>query len=109
MSNLIDLNLVTKQNYNPMYLTPAKTALARTVDTTISTATSITLNASTSIIEVSATNGSVYLRYSAGCSASNFDEYISEGQTRHYIIPENVTVISVLEASSGAGVIVIEK
>jgi len=104
-----NINLVTKQSYSPLYLTPAKSAVARTVDSTISTATSITLNASTTFLEVSATNGGVYLRYSADCSASNFDEFIGEGQTRHYIVPDNVSVISVLEASSGAGVVVIEK
>lgn len=99
----------TKQSYSPLYLTPAISAVARTVDATISTATSITLNASTTFLEVTATNGSVYLRYSADCSASNFDEFIGEGQTRHYIVPDNVSVISVLEGSSGAGVVVIEK
>lgn len=99
----------TKQSYSPLYLTPAISAVARTVDSTISTATSITLNASTTFLEVTATNGNVYLRYSADCSASNFDEFIGEGQTRHYIVPDNVLVISVLEASSGAGVVVIEK
>lgn len=97
------------RNNIPVYLSPAGEALARTVDTTISTATSITLNEATTFLEINATNGGVYLRYSADCSASNFDEFIQEGQTRHYIVPVYCTVISVLEASSGAGVVVIEK
>lgn len=96
-------------NSREIQLTQPTPALARTVDTTISTATSITLNALTSLIEVTALTGGVYLRYQADVSASNFDEFISDGSTRHYVIPDKVTVISVIEKDSGAGVIIIEK
>lgn len=90
-------------------LTISTEALARTLDATISSATSITLNAATSIIEVTAIDKGIYLRYSAGVTSSNFDEYIAANTTRHYIIPFGVTVISVLEAAATATVIVIEK
>lgn len=87
-------------------LVPAKTALAVTYDTTITSATSVTLNALTSIIEVSAVDSGVFLKYSAGASTSDFDEYILADTTRHYVIPDGVTVISVI--GDGA-VVVIEK
>lgn len=90
-------------------LTVPTTALARTYDTTVSTATSITLNANTKLIEVTAINQGVFLKYAAGVSSSDFDEYIAADQTRHYVKPINVTVISVIEIAASASVIVIEK
>lgn len=96
-------------NSNQITLTPAYAALARTIDTTISSATSITLNTATKLIEVTAINQGVYLRYQAGVSNSNFDEYISADTTRHFVVPDGVTVISVIEKDAGATVVIIEK
>lgn len=87
-------------------LSPATEALAETYDTTITSATSITLNAKTSIIEVSAIDSGVFLKYSAGVSTSAFDEYILADTVRHYVIPNGITIISVI--GDGA-VVVIEK
>lgn len=90
-------------------LTPANAALARTVSSSISSATSITLNTNTDLIEITALNADVYMRYQAGVTSSNFDEFISAGSTRHYAIPDGVTVISVIERSATATVVIIEK
>lgn len=97
------------QNGNIVLLTPSGLAKATTVDTSISSATDVTLNLKTSVIEVHAINGGVYLKYATAVSSSDFDEFISEGQTRHYIIPSSVTLISVIERDSGAETVIIEK
>lgn len=97
-------------NYNALQLTPPKIALAVTRDTTISTSTEITLNADTSIIEVSAIDGNVYLKYgTTAVTNANFDEFIQAGQTRHYVIPQSITAITLIDDGDSAKVIVIEK
>jgi hypothetical protein len=90
-------------------LTYDTAALARTEDTTISSATTITLHADCNIIEVNAIGGGVYLRYQAGVTNANFDEFIISNTVRHFFKPSGVTAISVLERTAGAAVIVIEK
>ncbi len=90
-------------------LTTPTTALAVTYDTTISSATDITLNASTALIEVTAINNGVFLRYQTAVSSSNFDEFILADSTRHFVIPAGVTVVSVIEETASAKVVVIEK
>lgn len=87
----------------------AQTSLATTIDDTISTATNITLNTDTEIIEVTAVNGSVYIKFSATASAATSDSFIPEGSTRHYGVKKaSITTISVIEGSSGAGVRIYE-
>ncbi len=90
-------------------LTTPTSALAVTYDTTISSATNITLNASTALIEVTAINNGVFLRYQTGASSANFDEFILADSTRHFVIPDSVTVVSVIEETASAKVVVIEK
>lgn len=90
-------------------LTPDRTALVATYDTTISAATDIVLDANTTFIEVNAIGEGVFLRYAATASSANFDEYIAADTTRHYIIPDNVTTISVIERAASAIVAIIQK
>ena len=99
------------KNNRSINLVPRSTALASTLSSSINSATTITLNANTSIIEVQAISQGVYLKYAAGVSASNngFDEHIMADTTRHFVIPPGVTVISVIEETATATVIVIEK
>ena len=101
--------LPSDQGGDRIPLTTPEVALARTYDTTISTATDITLNSQTALIEVTAINAGVFLRYAATASSSNFDEFILADNTRHYVIPAGVTIVSVIEESTGAKVVVIEK
>lgn len=103
------MRLPIDENQNPVPLTQSSTALARTVSSSISGATSITLNTSTTLLEITAADQGVYLRYQAGVTAANFDEYIHADTTRHYKVPYGVTVVSVIERSATATVIVIEK
>jgi len=90
--------------------TPDVTALARTVDASISSSTEITLNVSTTVIRVYAISKDVYLKWgTANVTASNFDEVIPAGQVFDFIVPNGQTAINLIEREGGATVIVIEK
>lgn len=102
-------NIPTELEGEMLPLTSDFAALARTYDTTISTATTVTLNVATRLLEVTAINQGVFLRYTTGVTSSNFDEYIHADQTRHYVVPFGVTDISVIEAAATANVVIIEK
>lgn len=112
-----DQKLRDKQNFipkdrdnNALQLTSPKVALARTRNTSISSSTQITLNANTSLIEVHAIDGNVYLKYgTTAVTNANFDEFLQAGQTRHYVIPQSITAITLIDDGDSAKVIVIEK
>lgn len=99
----IDANNKEIANSNQM-----GTALAVTYDATISSATSVVLNASTTCFEVSAFTQSVLLRYAAAVSTSAFDAVIPANTTRMFMRPDGVTTISVIEAAATGAVAVIE-
>lgn len=103
------ISLPIDGNFKVMQLSPATAALEETYDTSISTATSVTLNSGTTYIEVSAIDKGVFLKYAAGASPTDYDEFISADTTRAYVVPEGVTVISVIEESATAKVSIIEK
>jgi len=96
-------------NRKPVQLVPSRTALVVTVDATISSSTTVTLNAATTFIEVNALSQGIYLKYGSTVSSSSFDEYIQAGSVRHYFIPQGVTQVSVIEQAASATVILIEK
>jgi hypothetical protein len=101
--------LPSDQQGDMIPLTTPTSALAVTYDTSISSATDITLNANTALIEVTAINNGVFLRYATGVTSSAFDEFILADSTRHFVVPAGVTTISVIEETASAKVVVIEK
>lgn len=102
------MRLPSDINGKSVPLTQPTVALSRSYLTPTS-ATSISLNPLTSLVEVSAIGGGIYLRYQSDVTASNFDEFISNGATRHYVIPDGVTTLSVIEKDTDVEVIIIEK
>lgn len=99
-------------------LTQPTAALKFTKLTSVSTSQEITLNAQTSLIEVTAIDGNIYLKYgidNAVAATDGADECILAGSTRHYIIPvdsNNVRLfdaINLIDDADSAKVIVIEK
>ena len=102
--------LLPNQGDGQIALTPNFTALAQTRDTDISTSTEITLNAVTSVIEISALLGNVFMKYGTDTvTNANFDEFIVANSTRHYVVPRGVTAINLIDDGDGARVVVIEK
>ena len=107
--------LPTDYNFKPIQLVPARSARATTVTSSISSATTITLNTLTSLIEVQSLNADTYLKYIFGSgtavttSSNGFDEHIPTDNTRHYVLPDGCTAISVIQGAATATLIVIEK
>jgi hypothetical protein len=101
------LPLTRDENRVPIPLVPDTDALAVTVDDSIATATDITLNANTTLIEVHAVDGGIFVRRAATASSSDFDYYVQSGQTRHFPV-KSVTTLSVIQDDSGAKVRLIE-
>lgn len=102
-------------NSKPLPLTPSILAYAITYDTTVSSSTTVTFNASTSLIEVSAISQGIFLKWGGTASTTTFDEYIQSGSTRHYVIPIDAstgvryTTAQFIEQASAATLVVIEK
>ncbi len=102
--------LLPRAENGVVQLSPASVSLARTVDTTISASTEITLNSATTFIRVYATSQDVYLKWgTADVTASNFDEVIPANQICDFFVPTAITAINLIERTATAGVVVIEK
>lgn len=92
------------------YYTNSKApTLVATYDATINTSTSLTLNAGTSTIEVSAIDKGIFLKWGATASSSSFDEFISANTTRVYVIPLNTASVQFIEEVATAKLVVLEK
>lgn len=115
MASTPSVSLPRTANGSDMQLTPAKTALAVTVDPTVSSSTEITLNAATTIIRCYATTQDVYLKWgTSDVTASNFDEVLPAGQIVDFVVPLDsngvkYTAINLIERTATAAVVVIEK
>lgn len=83
--------------------------IAETYDATISSATSITLNAATTSYEVLAITQPILLKFAASVSTSDFDAVIPANHSKVFYRDPAVTVISVIEASASAAVAVVER
>lgn len=83
--------------------------LATTYDATISAATSITLNAATTSIEICAIDKGVFMRYQASVSSSAFDGFIPANTCRLFQISSGTTVVSVIEEAASAHLVAIER
>lgn len=112
------VSLPTDANNKPIALPPAKTALAVTVDSTISASTEITLNSSTTFLRLYAQTQDVFLKWgTSDVTSSNFDEIIPAGQIVDLIVPAQstsptgalYTAINLIERSASASIVVIEK
>ncbi len=91
-------------------LSPAEGAIARTVSSSIASATTIAINANTTMIEVKAMFQPVYLRYTTGVTSANFDEVILPGETMNRKVHQGEYAnISVIEETAGAKVFVTQK
>ena len=83
--------------------------IATTYDATISSATSITLDESTTSFEVLAIDKPVLVRFAADVSTSAFDAVVPANESKVFYRDPAVTTISVIEASATAIVAVIER
>ena len=95
-------------------IVPAGAALKATYNATLSASTPITLDNETRLIEVSAGDEPIFIKYGDGNTASaatdGFDEFIGAGMTRHYPINQTQDVDFILNLFSTSTVaVLIEK
>ena len=98
--------------------TPEMTALKSTYDGSISSTSEITLQTSTSVLEVSAIVKPILLSWGTGdasAATDGFDEMIQPGETRHFVVPKDpttkvrYTAVNFIEQAATAVLICIEK
>jgi hypothetical protein len=69
-------------------LVPAIVAIEETYDATISSSTEITLNVATKMIEVTAIDKAICMKWGTGdASTSDFDHVIPQNTTRRFAVP----------------------
>lgn len=109
------VQLPRDESRSVMQLAPTGPALAVTVDPTISSSTEITLNTATRFLRIYATVQDVFLKWGvADVTAANFDEVIPAGQIVDLFVATDstgarYTAINLIERTTSASVIVIEK
>lgn len=92
----------------------AKHALAQTKEAALSTssAATITLNAATGLVRITAVGYPVLVRFNEASGddvdATNFDDVIPAGQFRDYALDEAVEELSLLSVGTAADVYVVE-
>lgn len=105
---------------SPIQLAPAGAALARTLDTTISSSTQIDFQTATSWLRCLASDKDVFLKWgTTAVTSSNFDEVLPAGQIVDLVIPidpaspvgspDRYASCTVIERAATAAIIVIEK
>lgn len=103
------ISLPVDANNRQISAPPAILPLKVTYDATISSTTAITLQATTSYLEVSAIAKGIMMAWGRAATTSDFDEYISSDTTRIYIVPTGQTSVQFIEAAASATLVVIEK
>lgn len=103
--------LPTDGNFKPFDSVPSSpvgTPLAVTYDATVSGSTTVTFNAATSYIEVTALLKGIFMKWDGTATSSSFDEFIAPESTRGYSTAGHATAQFIEEAAS-AHLVVIEK
>lgn len=91
-------------------IVPGFEALAVTYDATISASTEITLNASTTMISVTAIDKAILLNWgTSDASTTVFDECIPANDTRHFYVPAGVAAVNFIEEAATAKLVCVEK
>ncbi len=97
-------------------ITPSVIAIDETYDGTISSSTELTLDSATTLIEVSAIDKTIMMKWGGtNASTSDFDEVINLNTTRHFMVPTDITTkklftaVNFIEQSATAILSVVEK
>ena len=90
-------------NGNPVQLAPAVVALEETYDATISATTEITLNAATTLIEVTAIDKAIFMKWgTTDASSTDWDHVIPLNSTRLFVVPPGISAVNFIEQAATA-------
>lgn len=91
------------------FTNPKALTLAATYDATISTSTAVTLNTKTALIEVSAIDKGIFLKWNGTASSTSFDEFIPANTIRSFVFPADTLTVEFIEEAATAKLVLIEK
>ena len=92
------------------YFTNSKApTLVATYNASIAASATITLNAGTTSVRVSAIGAGIFLKWGGVASSSSFDEFIALNATNIYIVPSGTTTVQFIQESATAKLVVLEK
>jgi hypothetical protein len=84
-------------------LAPDHVALEETYDATISASTEITLQTTTKLIEVTAIDKPIFMKWgTSDVSSTDWDHVIGAGATRHFVVPSGITAVNFIEQAATA-------
>ncbi len=96
--------------------TPAVVTIEETYNATLTSTVELTLDTSTTLIEVSAIDKTILMKWGEDdASTSDFDEVINLNSTRHFMVPTDITnkklftAVNFIEQEAGAILCVAEK
>lgn len=87
---------------------PKSAAIESTYDATISSSTTITLNAATKLIEISAIDKAVLYKWGATCATTDFDGVVPANTSKLVPVPLGQTTVQFIEESATAKLAVVE-
>ena len=92
----------TDDNYKSLNLTPNTNSFGSYELNITSTPTNITLHQKTWLFEIQADSADIYLKYWENASYFDnwYDEKIKAWYVRHYVLPKNVTKISLVSKTN---------
>lgn len=95
-------------SYGPIVPAVTSDPIAVTYDATISSDTSVTLNALTTGIEVTAIDKAILLRWDAAAATSAFDGVIPLNTTKIFAVPRGALVAHFIEQAATAVLVCVE-
>ena len=87
---------------------PKQVALAITYDATISSSTAVTLNAATTLIEITAIDKAIFYKWGGTASSSAFDGIVPANSSKLVPVPQGQTSIQFIEETATAKLAVVE-
>jgi len=87
---------------------PNKVAIEETYDATISSATALTLNAATTLLEITAIDKAIFYKWGGTVSSSDFDGIVAGNTSKLVPVPVGQTSIQFIEQAATAILAVVE-
>jgi hypothetical protein len=106
------INLPTTEEGAPVPIMPAGPAIATHYEDSISTSTALTLDGSTSIVEITSLKDDIFCRWGATAAAladDSFDFCLAAGTEKAVVVPEGQTTLQIIDSGNDGIATVVEK
>ena len=100
--------LFKDDNGNVLETIPASVALEETYDATISGSTTLTLNAATKLLEITAIDKAIFYKWGATAASTDFDGIVAANTSKLVPVPLGQTSIQFIEEAATAKLAVVE-